>query len=71
MNKTEKLGERMGMWLPDMPNKARVITAILCECKEAGLMFRCNCKECPKRKEDDFGLLCILTCTELFEEMDI
>ena len=53
-NKTEKLRGRIEVWLPhNMPNKEKVVTAILCECKEIGLKFVIKVR--TKQKLNDTG----------------
>lgn len=51
---------------------SHALTALVLKvCKEAGLIFKHDCQNCPKREEDDYGLLCVLTCTEPFEEIEL
>lgn len=43
---------------------------ILSICQEAGLIFKHDCQSCPKREEDDYGLVCVITCAEPFKEIE-
>ena len=56
--------EEKAMW------KARA-GDILRACREAGLIFRHDCRNCPDREEDAWGLVCVVACGKPFEEIDI
>ena len=40
-------------------------------CKDVGLIFRHDCKNCSKREEDGYGLICVLNCYEPLEGIGI
>jgi len=43
-------------------------------CKEEGLKFiKSNCINCPEKKEDDWGLICMTYCLDplQFEEIEV
>ena len=72
MNRNEELyNELMGIWSsPDCVSRD-ITLQILRECKKAGLIFNHDCENCPKREEDGYGLICVIRCSEPFEEIDI
>ncbi len=69
---TEKLKVEMAWVIEELGyDKFGCADQILKACKEAGLVFKHDCENCPQREEDGYGLLCVLTCAEPFKEIDI
>ena len=73
---TKKLGDRFTriLYLMDTSNPdcgIQAVSQLLSACKEAGLIFDRDCKNCPDWKEDKYGMVCIITCDKPFKEIDI
>lgn len=70
---TRKLQDRFHQILRENMDDRRAYRPdlLLKACKEAGLIFKHDCQNCPKREEDDWGLVCVLTCAEPLKEIDI
>lgn len=71
---TEKLEQRLKDIIAKYHNQVPFmdeVPEILQACKEAGLVFSPTCEGCPDKKEDGYGLVCIITCSKAFRRIEI